>query len=63
MKSWSKCEKPIKEEAIEICPEDVEENSSDEPESFREWEIVSEEWLKERFEIFHDEIACCLEKT
>ncbi len=63
VKSWSKCEKPIKEEAIEICPEDVEENSSDEPESFREWEIVSEEWLKERFEIFHDEIACCLEKT
>lgn len=60
---WREGEEPIEREAIEIRTEDIEKCPPNEPESFREWEIMSEEWFKKCLEILHDEKSCCTEKT
>lgn len=60
---WRESEEPIEREAVEIRTEDVEESSSDEPESFFERKIMSEQWFKKSLQILHDEVASCTEKT
>lgn len=52
---WRKCENPVKTEAIEICAENIKKDPSDKPECLREWEIMTQEWLKKCFKMFHNE--------
>lgn len=60
MESREEGKHPIEEEAIEIGTKYVDKDTSYKPETFLEWQIMTEKWLKEGFHIFHNEVSRCV---